>query len=97
MPLCRRGELTDLWQALGLDRVAEEPLTIRMTFPSFDDYWQPVLRGQGPAGSYTVSLPARIREALRSRLCDRLAGGRQVSAFTLTARAWAVRGLVSIC
>ena len=49
MPLCRRGELAALWREHGLAQV-EEPLTIRMSFSSFEDYWEPFLGGQGPAG-----------------------------------------------
>ncbi len=44
-----------------------------MAFASFDDYWQPFLCGQGPAGVYVSSLPESARHALESRLREHLA------------------------
>jgi SAM-dependent methyltransferase len=91
MPLSTRGALAELWRIHGLRDVEEQPLTIDMAFPSFDDYWQPFLFGQGPAGVYVTSLPESDRHALQSRLRDRLGS----SGFTLVGRAWAVRGMVT--
>jgi SAM-dependent methyltransferase len=93
MPLCRQGELSALWRDVGLQDIENAPLTIDLAFTSFDDYWQPFLGGQGPAGTYASALAEPARERLRARLRDRLAGG--ASGFTLTARAWAVRGFVT--
>jgi SAM-dependent methyltransferase len=94
MPLCRPGELTALWQAHGLQSVEEQPLSIKLCFSSFDDFWQPFLFGQRPAGVYAESLSGPDRQALRSRLRYRLLKGRPDGRFTLRARAWAVRGVV---
>jgi SAM-dependent methyltransferase len=94
MPLCKRGELAELWRAQGLERVEERPLAIDLDFASFDDYWRPFLGGQGPAGAYTVSLPEPARAALEARLRSRLLGGRRDGRITLQARAWAVKGVV---
>jgi SAM-dependent methyltransferase len=91
MPLCRHGELSALWRKAGLHDVEEAPLEIDMAFTSFDDYWQPFLGGQGPAGAYTATLTERAREKLRARLRDRL----EDAGFTLTGRAWAVRGVAT--
>jgi SAM-dependent methyltransferase len=88
MPLCTRGELAELWRTQGLQAVDEQPLTIEMAFASFDDYWQPFLCGQGPAGAYVSSLPESARRALESRL-------RADVDLTQRARAWAVRGVVT--
>ena len=94
MPLCKRGELEAAWQAGGLQKVEERPLTIEMTFASFDDYWQPFLGGQGPAGAHAVKLAEPARTALAARLRARLLGGRKDGAFTMRGRAWAVKGIV---
>jgi SAM-dependent methyltransferase len=94
MPLCREGELAALWRANGLQRVEERPLTIELSFASFDDYWRPFFGGQGPAGAYAASLSEPRRAALEARLRSRLLGTRQDGPFTLQARAWAVKGLV---
>jgi hypothetical protein len=94
MPLCRPGELAALWRWHGLADVSEVPLAIPLAFSSFDDFWLPFLRGQGPAGAYVASLSETRRLALRERLRKRLearAGG----SFKLNARAWAVKGVVA--
>jgi len=75
----------------GLQDVDEQPLTIEMKFASFDDYWQPFLCGQGPAGVYVSSLAESARHALESRLHERLGD----TGFRLEARAWAVSGNVT--
>jgi SAM-dependent methyltransferase len=93
MPVSGRGELSALWRDLGLRNVEDASLTVDMAFASFDDYWQPFLCGQGPAGAYVSTLAGSTREQLRSRLHDRLVDTE--SGFTLTARAWAVRGVVT--
>jgi len=95
MPLCRQGELATLWRTGGLERVEEQPLEIEMPFASFDDYWLPFLGGQGPAGAHVAGLTDAARSALEARLRARLLGGRADRAFTLRARAWAVRGVAA--
>jgi len=87
MPLCRAGELADLWRRGGLENVREEPLDITMQFQSFEDYWDPFLLGQGPAGRYAASLDAHQLQTLRSEL-------ERTLSLTLPARAWSVRGNV---
>ena len=94
MPLCKRDELATLWRANGLQQVEERALVIELAFGSFDDYWLPFLGGQGPAGAYAASLSETARAGLASRLRRRLLGQRQDGAFTLQARAWAVKGVV---
>jgi SAM-dependent methyltransferase len=94
MPLCRKGELAALWRAQGLQQVEEQPIAIERAFASFVDYWSPFLGGQGPAGAYAASLAETARVALESKLRKRLLGERQDGAFTLQARAWAVKGVV---
>ena len=65
MPLCRAGELAELWRRGGLENVHEQPQTIAMRFESFADYWDPFLLGQGPAGAYVASLNRDQVRALR--------------------------------
>lgn len=93
MPLCRRGELAALWKKQGLQDVAEEALTIRTRFESFDDYWSPFLQKQGPAGAYVAALSDAERVELAGRLRRRLLGVAADRPFELSARAWAVRGV----
>jgi ubiquinone/menaquinone biosynthesis C-methylase UbiE len=94
MPLSRKGELAAFWREHGLKNVIESALEIEMKFQSFEDYWNPFLEKQGPAGAYVANLTAAERERLRLRLRQRLLGGGRNRPFTLKARAWAVRGSV---
>ncbi len=94
MPLCRHSQLSALWLAHGMLAVGERPLVIEQPFTSFDDYWTPFLGGQGPAGAYVAGLGTGARGALRDRLHRRLCGDGADGPFTLTARAWAVKGYV---
>ena len=96
MPLCRQGDLRQLWTEGGLRDVREQPLEIEMRFQSFADYWDPFLLGQGSAGAYVRSIGDDRRTALRGELRARLKLSSEDSPFSLTARAWAVRGVVSV-
>jgi SAM-dependent methyltransferase len=88
------GQLAALWHATGLQHVEETALEIAMDFSSFDDYWQPIVTGVGPLGAYAVGLPPEHRDALRHALENRLHAGRPPGAFSLRAKALAVRGVV---
>ena len=90
MPLCRQGDLGQLWRSGGLRGVEEKSLDFEMRFQSFDDYWRPFLEGTGPAGRYVAGLDAAQRKALEDRLRQRLP-----APIRLPARAWAVRGTVA--
>jgi len=95
MRLCRRGELAELWKTAGLVDVVEQPLEIPMRFASFDDYWEPFLLGQGPAGNYVRELPPAGRSALKAEVKRRLVVIAENKPIELPARVWAVRGTVS--
>jgi SAM-dependent methyltransferase len=94
MPLCRAGELSQLWRQGGLENVHEEPLDITMRFRSFADYWDPFQLGQGPAGTYVRSLGRDELQALRGEVKRRLSLSAEDVPFALPARVWAVRGTV---
>lgn len=92
-PLCQPGRLSDLWHAAGLHAVETRAIDITTRFEDFDDYWAPFLGGQGPAPGYVVSRTEADREALRRAVQSSLPVAPDGS-ITLTARAWAVRGVV---
>ena len=94
MPLCRSGEMSDLWKQGGLENVREQPIDIVIGFKSFGDYWDAFLLGQGPAGSYVRSLDREKLQALRSEVKRRLSLSAENAAFVLPARVWSVRGTV---
>ncbi len=96
MPLCRAGELGELWRATGLEHVREGPIVIEMPFASFDDFWKPFLSGVGPSGGYAASLPAKMAQALEAKLRADLWSDQPEEARRLPARAWAVVGTVPL-
>lgn len=60
-------------------------------FPDFEAFWRPFTMGAGPAPGYCASLTDNDRDALKSRLRQRLGNERAIS---MPARAWAVRSRV---
>jgi SAM-dependent methyltransferase len=93
-PFGRAGDLAVLWRSTGFDDVVEEPLAIPLEFTSFDDFWRPFEAGATPTTRYAANLPEAQRLRLRDRLRSDLLGEGPDRAFTLSARAWAVRGKV---
>jgi SAM-dependent methyltransferase len=92
MPYCRPDELCGLWRDAGIDAVSDSALSVEAEYESFDDLWEPLEAGVGPAGAYVVGLAPERRERLREELRRRLAVGDRP--FRLTARAWCVVGRV---
>jgi SAM-dependent methyltransferase len=90
MPLGRPGGLIDLWQRSGLDDVDGGRVAVSTSFVDFDDYWEPFLQGQGPAGVYVAGLSDPARAALREEVAAAVGSG----PFDLSATAWWVRGTV---
>ena len=84
-------ELEELWRAAGLDDVETGSIVVETTYAVFEDFWEPLTLGVGPAGAFCKSLEPDKRTALRDRLFARL--GSPSGPFTLGARAWAVRGV----
>ena len=90
----REGQLTTLWQSAGLENVRETVIRMQFPFVSFDDFWEPHLKGVAPQGAYVATLSEERREALRQCLRKRLIGDRADGPFVLQAKALAVRGTV---
>lgn len=91
MPYMTAGELEGLWRAVGLNEVETGELVVETTYADFDDCWEPVTLGVGPAGAHYASLEPEQQEALRDQFFVRL--GSPEGSFTLSALAWAVRGV----
>lgn len=87
-------ELTSLLASAGLTDMEVKNIAFPCGFESFDDFWQPLTEGQGPAGAYLRRISEDHRTALRERLRQNLCGNRADGQFTLQAKAWAVRGIV---
>jgi len=84
------GQLVELARTAGL--VSAEPgmVSVTVSFPTFDDWWEPFTLGVGPAGVYVAGLEPDHRAALRDRCAERLPD----APFTVTASAWSVTARV---
>lgn len=83
------GHLTELFDEAGLSNVREDSIAVHVVHSTFDEWWRPYTFGVGPAGEYVRRLEsdalARLESAARERLGD--------GPFTVTATAWAARGI----
>jgi SAM-dependent methyltransferase len=87
--------LPRLFESAGLGEVERTSITIRMDYASFDDYWQPMCGGQGPVGTYLAGLAPDRRARIEEAVATAYRSGAPDGPRSLTATAWAVRGLVS--
>lgn len=86
----RRGHLAELFRAADVHEIEETTLVVDVEHAGFADWWEPFLLGVGPAGSYVARLDSRRQGQLRDLCRQRLSA----EPFTISARAWAARGLV---
>jgi len=93
-PICEPDALGALFAKAGLAQVETAPIEIATVFNGFDDFWTPFLSKTGPAPAYLATLPDSLRDQIRARLASRLRADADGS-IALTARAWAVRGIVA--
>jgi SAM-dependent methyltransferase len=89
-PFCSPEGLRKLFEAPGLAQVMIHPLDVTTHFADFDDYWQPLLTGQGSAPNYLAARDESVRNAIRERLRESLRAGSD-GTIELPARAWAVQ------
>ena len=85
----REGQLGEMFDAAGLQDVEEAAHSIRVEHSSFEEWWEPLTLGVGPAGSYVSGLD-RVRQAELRERCRELL---PPAPFVLGASAWAARGL----
>src|SRR5262249_16053926 len=94
-PMSKPNEMATVWAELGLVDVEQTSLLIRMEFESFDDYWLPFTKGEGPPGQLLLSLS----EAAKSRLTEHAKAGylsgQPDGPRSFASVAWACRGSVS--
>lgn len=86
--------LLKLFEQSGLKAVRRGSLTIRMDYTNFDDYWGPLLGGQGPVGTYVTGLEPDMRGRIERAVRAAFLSGAPDGPRSLTATAWAVRGRV---
>jgi SAM-dependent methyltransferase len=93
-PLALPDGLPALWHDAGLAAVERGSITIRMEYADFADYWEPLLGGQGPVGAYVGDLQPERRRLIEERVRAAFLSGAPDGPRSLTATAWAVRGIV---
>ncbi|QYK40360.1 MAG: class I SAM-dependent methyltransferase [Paracoccaceae bacterium] len=94
-PLAKPDGMPDLLRAAGLTDVERRSETVRMDFADFDDYWQPLLGGQGPVGGYVAALEPALRERVAQAVRMAYLSGDTDGPRSLTATAWVVTGRVA--
>lgn len=83
------GHLTELLEGAGLRDVTEDSIAVSVVHPTFEEWWEPYTFGVGPAGDHVRRLDPAARAHLESVARERLGSG----PFTVTATAWAARGI----
>ena len=84
----RAGDLVSRFEAAGLDQVRELRLTVRVTHPTFDDWWEPYTLGVGPAGDAVARMDEEARQRLHDHARDLLGDG----PFEVVGGAWCAIG-----
>lgn len=91
-PLAKPDGMTGLLTTAGLHDVDRRSVTIRMDFASFEDYWNPLLGGEGPVGGYVAALEPELQERVRESVRRAYRSGDADGPRSLTATAWLTTG-----
>lgn len=89
-PMCTPEGLRSLFEQAKLEEIDVRALNVVTRFSDFDDYWQPLLTGQGSAPNYLATRDDQVRTAIRERLRTTLPMNSE-GAIELPACAWAIR------
>lgn len=90
LPGTRGGQLGKYLRSAGLRDITETVVTVSVLHPTFEDWWEPYLRGAGPVGAYISSLDAAGRDRLERTLRSEM----PAAPFEVSGSAWAARGTV---
>lgn len=86
----REGQLAELFTAARLRDIRSSELAVTATYPTFEDWWDPMLLGVGPGGGYVAQLDEERRAALRARCVEQM----PPAPFEIVAVAWSAVGVV---
>ena len=84
------GDLAALLRGADCTGVEESELSVAVDYAGFDEWWEPYTLGVSPAGRQLQALPEDQRALVRERCVEAMPAG----PFTVTATAWAARGVV---
>jgi ubiquinone/menaquinone biosynthesis C-methylase UbiE len=93
-PLSKPNEMAGVWGELGLVNVEQTSLLIRMDFSSFDDYWLPFTKGEGPPGQLLARLSESSRSTLTEHVREAYLSGQPDGPRSFACISWACRGTV---
>ncbi|MGH2905292.1 MAG: class I SAM-dependent methyltransferase [Solirubrobacterales bacterium] len=85
------GDIAERFERIGLQDVVSGTLTAHVDYPDFEDFWEPMTHGVGPAGQALGKLDDATRHKVRDELRTLVPDG----AFTLEGRAWYAVGTVA--
>ena len=88
------GEMSEMWRRVGLAKVEDASLTIRMDFANFADYWEPLATGEGGPGQFVAGLSEAARARLREHVRRGFLANRPDGPRSFACTAWACRGTV---
>ena len=84
------GDLSTLLRGAGCEEVDESELSVGVDYAGFDEWWEPYTLGVSPAGAQLRALTEEQCGLVRERCAELMPAG----PFTVTATAWAARGVV---
>ncbi len=88
------GELEAAFRSAAARDVIAASLTMRMVYADFADYWEPMVRAQGPVGDYVKQLDPASLAALAGLVENAYLAGRPDGPRSMTATAWAAKATV---
>ena len=91
-PMSRPGELEQAWYRAGFRDVEASSIAMRMQYRDFDDFWAPLISGQGGAPAYVATLDVEARSKLREILQLAYLDGEPDGPRSYAAIAWVVKG-----
>lgn len=88
--ICNKSGLRDVFAQAGFASADSNTVEIITRFADFEDYWSPLLTGQGSAPAYLATRSDTTKTAIRELVRQKLPANSE-GAIVLPARAWAVR------
>jgi len=88
LPVGTGGELLRMFEAAGISDAEAVEVPVSVTHASFEEWWEPYLKGVGPIGEELAALDPTDRQRIRDLCHERLGDG----PFDVTAVAYAARG-----
>lgn len=93
-PTNRPNELASAFSKAGFTDVTEAQLSIRMEFVNLDDYWIPLMAGQGTHAADLQSLSEETRQRILAAVRNAYLSGQPDGPRSFVSVAWAARGIV---